>query len=79
MLPFIFEWHWDLGHFVFMGLFYAALGVIGVGLAYVVLMTAVDAISGKVHHHEHEEEEGGPPFGNQVGGYYRSGRGFLAS
>ena len=32
MLPFLYEWHWDLGHFIFMGLFYLVLVIIGITL-----------------------------------------------
>lgn len=55
MLPIVFEWHWDIGHFVFMGLFYAALGVVSLGIAYALLATFKDLCSGKdphdMHHH----------------------------
>ena len=54
MLPFVFEWHWDVGHFVFMGLFYTALGVIGLGLFVALARTFKDLGSGKdPHEHGH--------------------------
>jgi hypothetical protein len=54
MLPIVFEWHWDVGHFVFMGLFYAALTVIGAGLAVAFMSTMKDLCSGKdPHDHGH--------------------------
>ncbi|MCP4198998.1 MAG: hypothetical protein GY762_17780 [Proteobacteria bacterium] len=33
MLPFLYEWHWDLGHFIFMGAFYAVLVIMGTTLS----------------------------------------------
>jgi hypothetical protein len=33
MLPFAYEWHWDLGHFIFFGLFYGVLTVNATTLA----------------------------------------------
>lgn len=33
MLPILYEWHWDLGHFIFFGLFYLVLVIIGVSLS----------------------------------------------
>ncbi len=54
MLPIIFEWQWDIGHGVFMGLFYSALGVISLGLAVAFIRTMKDLNSGKdPHEHEH--------------------------
>lgn len=54
MLPIVFEWHWDIGHAVFMGLFYAALGVVGGGLALAFMRTMKDLCSGKdPHEHGH--------------------------
>ena len=58
MFPFIFEWQWDLGHLVFMGLFYSALGVLILSLGYVFFMTMTDLWIGKTsasedHHEEH--------------------------
>ena len=55
MLPIVFEWQWDIGHIVFMGLFYAALGVVSLGIAVALLRTFKDLCSGKdpheMHHH----------------------------
>lgn len=54
MLPIVFEWHWDVGHFVFMGLFYTALAIIGGGLALAFKATMQDLCSGKdPHDHGH--------------------------
>lgn len=62
MLPIVFEWHWDLGHIIFMGLFYLALGVISLGLGYCLVATFWDLIGGRhdPHHgpaHGHPEPE----------------------
>lgn len=61
MLPFIFEWQWDVGHFLFMGLFYLALGVISMGLATAFVSTLMDLAVGRVythdHGHGHDEED----------------------
>jgi hypothetical protein len=39
MFPFVFEWGWDAGRLIFMGLLYAVLGAIGLGLLYAFVMT----------------------------------------
>jgi hypothetical protein len=57
MLPIVFEWHWDMGHIIFMGLFYAALTVIGLGLIYCLMTTVKDLSAGKMYHHDHDEHE----------------------
>lgn len=53
MLPFAFEWHWDIGHFIFMGLFYLALLVLVVGLNYAMLASMKDIAIGKSYSHDH--------------------------
>ncbi len=53
MLPFAFEWHWDVGHIVFMGLFYLALMVITTGLNYALLASMKDLAIGKTYSHDH--------------------------
>ncbi len=42
MLPFIFEWHWEVGRLIFMGLFYTALGVVSLAVLVGVLKTIYD-------------------------------------
>jgi len=42
MFPFVFEWQWDIGHFIFMGLFYLALMVIGCGLIFTFIKTLLN-------------------------------------
>jgi hypothetical protein len=39
MIPWNFEWVWDIGHYIFFGLFYAAVTVIVLGLVLAVYMT----------------------------------------
>ena len=52
MLPIVFEWHWDLSHFIFMGLLYLVLTLVGIGLVTAFLMTVKslqDAPAGEGH------------------------------
>ncbi len=39
MFPFVFEWAWDAGHLIFMGLLYLVLAVIALGLIYALIKT----------------------------------------
>jgi hypothetical protein len=50
MLPFSFEWVWDMGHMVFHGGLWYALSVIGMGMAYCVIKTVMDASKGESAH-----------------------------
>lgn len=60
MFPFAFEWRWDLGHLIFFGLFYLALGTLIMSLAYTFFVTLLDLYLGRSslakHHDEHEED-----------------------
>jgi hypothetical protein len=47
MFPFSFEWLWDMGHMVFMGGLWYALGIIVLGMGYCLIMAAVDTAKGK--------------------------------
>ena len=47
MLPFCFEWVWDMGHYVFHGGLWYALSVIGMGMTFVVIKSVVDTMQGK--------------------------------
>ncbi|MBW1713764.1 MAG: hypothetical protein JRJ59_11510 [Deltaproteobacteria bacterium] len=51
MLPFVWEWHWDLGRIIFMGLFYLCLSAIGLGLLIVAGKTLLDILTGTDHKH----------------------------
>lgn len=42
MFWFCWEWAWDLGHFIFHGLWYSVLAVMGLGLTLVVGKTVID-------------------------------------
>jgi len=46
MLPFVFEWHWDLGHVVFHGGLWYALSILGIGMTYVSVKTYFDVQRG---------------------------------
>jgi len=50
MLPFSFEWAWDLSHLVFMGGLGYALTIIGLGMTYCIIKAAVDTAKGKGSH-----------------------------
>lgn len=39
MFPFVFEWGWDAGRLIFMGLLYMVLGAIFLGLLYAFVKT----------------------------------------
>ena len=42
MTPLSFEWQWNIEYFIFMGLLYLALMIIGAGLIYVYIKTWID-------------------------------------
>ncbi|MFO7739420.1 MAG: hypothetical protein R6V46_13155 [Desulfatiglandaceae bacterium] len=42
MFPFVFEWKWNADHYIFLGLLYLALAIIGFGLVYSFLKTWLD-------------------------------------
>lgn len=44
MFPFCFEWSWTSDYFIFFGLLYLALSVIGCGLTFVVVKTFLQII-----------------------------------
>ena len=46
MLPFSFEWVWDMGHMVFHGGLHYALTIISLGMAYVILKSVIDTYKG---------------------------------
>ena len=47
MTPFSFEWQWNIEYFIFMGLLYLALTVVGCGLVYTILKTWLELDPGK--------------------------------
>ena len=42
MTPFSFEWQWNADYFIFMGLLYLALTIIGAGLLFAFLRSWLD-------------------------------------
>ena len=42
MTPLSFEWQWNIEYFIFMGLLYVALTIIGIGLIYTYVKTWLD-------------------------------------
>lgn len=53
MFPFCFEWVWDMGHMVFMGGLWYALGIIGLGMTFCVLKSLHDLSKEAGSEHEH--------------------------
>ena len=52
MLPFCFEWIWDMVHVVFHGALWYALTIIGLGMTYCIAKAAYDTVKGgDTHHH----------------------------
>jgi len=51
MFPFSFEWLWDMSHLVFMGGLWYALTIIGLGMTYCILKTAIDVTRGDTDEH----------------------------
>ncbi len=47
MLPFSFEWIWDMDHLVFHGGLWYALSIIGMGITFCILKAAYDTYKGK--------------------------------
>jgi hypothetical protein len=47
MLPFSFEWVWDMGHMVFHGGLWYALSVIGMGMTFVIIKIGCRYHAGK--------------------------------
>ncbi len=59
MSPLSWEWQWEIGHYIFFGLFYAALGMVGLGLGLVALKTTLNILRGEEpEHHGHGEPHG---------------------
>ena len=51
MFPFCWEWLWDIGHYIFFGGFWYAIGILGAGLTFVVIKSAYDTVFGSQEHH----------------------------
>lgn len=53
MTPLSFEWQWNVEYFIFFGLLYLALAIVGCGLAYTYIKSWFDLM-------KDEEEESSP-------------------
>ncbi len=51
MLPIVFEWHWEIGRLIFMGLFYSALGLVSLAVVFAALKTFIDLQNPPQSHH----------------------------
>jgi hypothetical protein len=51
MFPFSFEWAWDMGHAVFFGGFWYAIGILSAGMTYCIVKAVLDTMndSGESH------------------------------
>jgi hypothetical protein len=47
MTPFSFEWQWNVEYFIFFGLLYLALTIVGCGTVYTVIRTWLDLMKDK--------------------------------
>ena len=45
MFPFIFEWVWDIGHLLFFGGLWYAVGILGAGMAYCIAKATYDTVN----------------------------------
>ena len=54
MTPFSFEWHWNIDYFIFFGLLYTALTIIGCGVGFTYIKSWLDLMK------EKEKEEQSP-------------------
>jgi hypothetical protein len=53
MFPFIFEWVWDSGHYIFFGAMWYVVIILTVALTYCLVKAAKDSASGDGHHDGH--------------------------
>jgi len=44
MFPFCFEWQWNADHYIFLGLLYLVLIIIGTGIGFTVVKTALQVL-----------------------------------
>ncbi|MBU1170639.1 MAG: hypothetical protein KKD44_13845 [Proteobacteria bacterium] len=51
MFPFIFEWVWDSGHYIFFGAMWYVICILTVGLTYCLVKTVKDTLAGDNDHH----------------------------
>jgi hypothetical protein len=53
MLPIVFDWKWLPDRIIFMGYFWLALTIVGLGLTVALIMTLRSMKQGGGHGHEH--------------------------
>ncbi len=51
MLPFVYEWVWDMSHIVFHGGLWYALSIIGLGMTYCIVKSIIDTEKGDTGDH----------------------------
>jgi len=59
MWPSIFEFHWDTGHMIFLGVFYAVVITMATSLVYVFVKSIIDTFSENGDADKRELAEGG--------------------
>lgn len=47
MFPFCFEWAWEIGHYVFFGGMWYAVGILGAGMTFCIVKAVIDTMNGK--------------------------------
>lgn len=52
MFPFIFEWVWDAGHYIFFGAMWYVIFILACGLSYCLIKTVKDTMAGDGHGHD---------------------------
>ena len=55
MTPFSFEWQWNVEYFIFFGLLYLALTIVGCGLIYSFIKTWLDLMKDKEEDASHSK------------------------
>jgi hypothetical protein len=53
MFPFIFEWVWDAGHYIFFGAMWYVILILTCGLSYCLIKTVKDTMAGGGHDDHH--------------------------
>ena len=59
MWPSIFEFHWDTGHMIFLGIFYAVIMTMVTSLVYVLVKSIIDTINDDGVADNHQVAEAG--------------------
>jgi len=53
MFPFVFEWQWEAGHYLFLGLFYLVLIIVATGIGAVIVKTILQLMGFARERHFH--------------------------